>query len=421
MLPLLKMPPLCSRVVRNWAWVVFALMTLISLTSRSLVCATVVCAECRPLSLQEAPGVGLSLAPGYGYLPTYTGEIGKATLLICSSSVSIRFANGTFSDVALVKGTEAYLRAMKRWQYFVSDHPTAGGKHDSKMSNSSLERLRSWFQWGLPNPAGTLYESLDDSLIPIVEMMRKLYHEANQSVPLTNNNVFLAVPDLQYAMTYETSRHIEPLLQAAGLNGLFYLRQSQLSLLHLYNLDNCYDIWLDEVTWVPDEECEEYHDRNIQSVFSIHLDESSLTLRSMIRDDGLFPYEPGDVQYFWADEGVGQDKLAYWDWLEHSLRGFLHDRDVAYDLLLLSGTQATALDFQQIIQSVLKDHKKIVPRDYLRRPIDHTYAAARGAAQLARVYLCSSSCMSAPWCPTSKHCKKWARHRDDEGAKKIEL
>lgn len=273
----------------------------------------------------------------------------------------------------------------------------------------------------MPNPAGLSYEPLDDSLIPIVDMMKTLYYEANKSVPLSNNNVFLAVPDLEYAINYETSQHIEPLLQVAGLNGLFYSRQSQLSLLHLYNLENCFDIWLDEFTRVPDEECEEYHDRNIQSVFSIHLDKSSLILRSMIRDDGLFPYEAGSVQYFWADEDVRQDNLIYWDWLEHALREFLHDRDVVYDLLLLSGTQATALDFQQIMQNVLKDHEKIVSRDYLRRPIDHTYAAARGAAQLARVYLCSSSCMPASWCPTSEHCKKWAWHRDDEGAKKIEL
>ncbi|KIX06575.1 uncharacterized protein Z518_04551 [Rhinocladiella mackenziei CBS 650.93] len=296
-----------------------------------------------------------------------------------------------------------------------------GQRFKTSMPLSSLERLRSWFRGGLQDPAGHSYEPLDDSLMPVVEMMRTLYHEANESVPLTNNNVFLAVPDLQYAIYYETSRHIEPLLQAVGLHGLFHLTQSQLSLLHLYNLENCFGIWLDEVTWVPDEECEKYRGRTIQSVISIHLDESSLTLRSMIRDDGLFPYELGSVQYFWANEDVGQDNIAYWDWLELSLREFLHDRDVVYDLLLLSGTQATTSDFQQVIRNVLKDHEKIVPRDYLRRPIDHTFAAARGAAQLARVYLCGSACMPAPWCPTSEHCKKWAWHWDDEEAKKTEL
>jgi hypothetical protein len=56
-------------------------------------------------------------------------EIGKKILLIYSSSVSIRFANGTVSDVAVVHGTEAYIRAMKRWQHLDTVPITLENKH----------------------------------------------------------------------------------------------------------------------------------------------------------------------------------------------------------------------------------------------------------------------------------------------------
>jgi hypothetical protein len=229
-------------------------------------------------------------------------------------------------------------------------------------------------------------------------MMRILYYKANESVPLTNNKVFLAVPDFENTTSYEITRPVRPLLQSAGLDGFSYQRQSQLSLLHLYNLENCFDIWLDLLTEVPDEECEKYLGRRIQSVFSIHLDGSSLNLRSMVRDDGMFSHKLGSVQLLWIDEDVRQENITYWDWLERALHEFLHDHDVVFDLLLLSGTQATAPNFQQIIRDILKDNKKIVSQDYLRGTNDHVFAAARGAAELARVGMCTDYNACLPNC-----------------------
>jgi hypothetical protein len=285
-----------------------------------------------------------------------------------------------------------------------------------------LQRLRLWYQARLQHRAETSPQATYEELIPIAEMMSTLFPEANKSVPLSNNLVFLAIPDFENSTSDTFTRPIRQLLQLAGLDRLSFQRQSQLSLLHIYNLDNCFGIWLDPVTEVPDEECEKYKGRHIQSVLSIHLDRSSLNLRSMIRDDGIFPHMPGSVKFFWADEDT-KANTTDWDWVGHAIERFLHDHDLMFDLLLLSGAHVKASNFQQIIRDRFKDNEKIVAQDYLRRSKDHLFAASRGAAQLARVRLCmgDDACMPNSWCPISEHCKKWAWYSDDHAVRKTEL
>lgn len=52
-----------------------------------------------------------------------TEEVQRKIFLICFSSASIQFANGTISDVALIHGTEAYIRAMKLWDHLDVEPP----------------------------------------------------------------------------------------------------------------------------------------------------------------------------------------------------------------------------------------------------------------------------------------------------------
>ncbi|KIW10881.1 hypothetical protein PV08_10180 [Exophiala spinifera] len=361
-------------------WIIFVLAIL-----ASCVYATVVCESCRPLSLQEAPGVGLSLAPGYG-------------------SASIQFANGTTSDVAFLHGTEAYTQAMKLWDRLDVDLTVRDFKKSPETSTASpfLQRLRSWYQGRLQHPVETSPQTTTyEELVPIADMMRTLFNEANKSVPLSNNLVFLSIPNFENSTSDRFTWPIQQLLQLAGLERLSLQRQSQLSLLHLYNLDQCWGIWLDMFTMGPDEECEKYKGRHIQSILSVHLDQSSLNLRSMIRDDGIFAYEPGSIKTLWADdEDTKQANTTYWDWVGHALEDFLHDHDVMFDLLLLSGTHVKASDFQRIIRDRFKDNEKIVAEDYLRGSKDHLFAASRGAAQFARGRLCApDACMPNSWCP----------------------
>ncbi|KIW35295.1 uncharacterized protein PV07_01998 [Cladophialophora immunda] len=371
----------------------------------SCVHATVVCDDCRPLSLQEAPGVGLSLAPSYG-------------------STSIQFANGTISDVALIHGTEAYIQAMKRWDHLDVDPHLLDLENNSETSIAPpfLQRLRSWYQAQLQHHAETSPQATYEELIPIAEMMSTLFSEANKSVPLSKNLVFLAIPDFENSTSDTFTRPIRQLLQLAGLDRLSFQRQSQLSLLHMYDLDDCFGIWLDPVTEVPDEECEKFKGRHIQSVLSVHLDRSSLNLRSMIRDDGIFPHMPGSVKFLWADEDA-KANATDWDWMGHALEDFLHDHDLMFDLLLLSGAHVKASNFQQIIRNRCKDNEKIVAQDYLRGLNHHLFAASRGAVQLARVRLCmgGDACMPNSWYPNSEHCKKWTWYSDNDAVRKTEL
>ncbi|KIW75457.1 hypothetical protein Z517_10198 [Fonsecaea pedrosoi CBS 271.37] len=353
-----------------------------------------------------------------------TKEVQRKIFLIGFSSASIQFANGTISDVALIYGSEAYIRAMKLWDHLDVDPPLLDLEKDSETSifPPFLQRLRSWYQARVQHGAETSPQATYEELIPIAEMMSTLFSEANKSVPLSNNLVFLAIPDFENSTSDTFTRPIRQLVQLAGLDCLRFQRQSQLSLLHLYDLDNCFGIWLDLVTEVPDEECEKYKGRHIQSVLSVHLDRSSLNLRSMIRDDGIFLHTPGSVKVLWADEDA-KANTTDWDWVGRALEDFLHDHDLMFDLLLLSGAQVTDSNFQQIIRDRFKDNEKIVPQDYLRVSKDHLFAAARGAAELARVSLCTGddACMPNSWCPISEHCRKWAWHSDDDAPRKTEL
>lgn len=265
---------------------------------------------------------------------------------------------------------------------------------------------------GIQKPFPLECEPHCDELQPIAEMMSTLFLKANESVPLSHKKVYLAIPDFDDT-SYTITWAIRGLFQLAGLDGFDYpqhQRQSQVSMSELYNLQNCYGIWIDILTQVPDEECEKYQGRPIQSVLFIHLDESSLNFRSMIRDDGTFDFEPGSLQLLWADEEARQGNIINWDWVERSLRKFLDDRGVTYDLLLLSGTQATTPEFQQIIRDMFHDNKKLIPQDFLRGADDHSFAAARGAAHLARVGNCGGfrGCVSNEWCPLSERCREWA-------------
>lgn len=278
---------------------------------------------------------------------------------------------------------------------------------------------------GTPQPYPLECEPFCDEFQPIAEMMRTLFSKANESVPLSHMNVYLAIPDFE-DISYRMTSPIRGLFQSAGLDGFdfpHYMRQSQLSLSHLYNLEDCFDIWLDDFHSIPDKECEKYQGRPIQSVIFIHLDAFSLNFRSMVRDDGWFLFEPGSIELLWADEEVREGNISYWHWVDRSLRKFLDDSKVTFDLLLLSGTQATAPDFQQIIRDVFQDNGKIIAQDFLRGANDHSFAAARGAALLARRGNCGGyrGCVSNYWCPRTGHCEHWVWQFSSGNEDKTEL
>ena len=107
----------------------------------------------------------------------------------------------------------------------------------------------------------------------------------------------------------------------------------------------------------------------------------------------------------------------------HALEDFLHDHDLMFDLLLLSGPHVKASNFQQMIRDRFKDNEKIAAQDYLRRLEDHLFAASRGAAQFARVRLCTgpNACMPNSWCPVSEYCKERAWYSDDDALSKTQL
>jgi hypothetical protein len=216
-------------------------------------------------------------------------------------------------------------------------------------------------------------------------------------------------------------RIIRPLLRQAGLELLRISRQSLLSLSGLYGLEDCYDIYVDPYRSTPDLECEKYSGRPIHTVLSLHIDDISLCLRSMVRDDGMFYWRPGSFTCSWAEDNTEQG-MTDWTWVRAMLGSFLHKQNATYDLLLLSGPSTIAEGFQQIIREQFKDNAKIVPTDYLRSPEDHIMAASRVSARRARMLLCDpSGCVLSYWCPVSECCERLAPRFELKTEKKAEL
>ena len=58
-------------------------------------------------------------------------------------------------------------------------------------------------------------------------------------------------------------------------------------------------------------------------------------------------------------------------------------------MLLLSGTNVTALEIQDIIKDTFEHKDEIRPQDYLRDAQDHTFAAARNAVLFVRMGMCN--------------------------------
>ena len=176
-------------------------------------------------------------------------------------------------------------------------------------------------------------------------------------------------------------------------------------------------MFIDENTEVPDTECEKYNGRSIQSVLFVAVDGISLSLRLMPREDGMFYPDIGAAELFWKHDEL-QDDTAYLAWVDRKLGEFLASQDAAFDLLLLSGTEATAEQLQEILQDRLRGEHNIRPQDYLRGEQDYAFAAARGATALARRGLCNDFHSWLPryaWCHVSEHCtpRKW--HRGEAG------
>ncbi len=267
-------------------------------------------------------------------------------------------------------------------------------------------------------------DELNDNFEAVADMMAKLFQSTKESIALKHNRVFLAVPDFVTTTKPSLSRPTKPLLRQAQLEtfGMHYQRQSQAALSHLYGLENCFGIPIDDNTEVPDTECEEYNGRWIQSVLFVAVDGVSLTLRSMLREDGMFYADISAAELLWKHDEV-EDDTAFFAWVDRELRKFVETQDVIFDLLLLSGTKSTATEFQGIIQDIMKNNHNLRSEEYLWNEQDHAFAAARGAATSARVGMCNDfdACLPNSWCPISEHCSEWVWGREEAEGGKGEL
>ena len=284
------------------------------------------------------------------------------------------------------------------------------------LPRSWLRKLRQTI-FGNHEPVAHPSKVLAEGLMPITDMMKTLFQITNDSIPMKYNKVFLAVPEFA-TMSNIFAEQIPLLLRQAGLEGFRghrHWRQSQAVLLDLYGLDNCFGIPIDAYREIPDLECEKYNNRSIQSVLFVAVDGVSLTLRSLIREDGMFYPDLGETDQQWNND---KDD-GYFERVDRALRGFVETQKIEFDLLLLSGTNATAPELQNILTKIFEDNSKIRPEEYLRTEVEHIFAAARGAAKVARGGMCDDfdACMPNPWCPISKHCRDWAWHGLDDDAK----
>ena len=299
--------------------------------------STMICGECRPIELQEAPGVGISLSPGYG-------------------SVAVRFFNGSTVDVLGGPASSAYLEAMNQLERLNTSQISCMAMPSPISADAVQNNWLGWIGALLPTipPLPAMHQQLlpraeskaadlDILLDPLVSMIQTLFNAARSTHDLKYNKFYLALPDFFKHKGYLLRSRLESRISILGLEAFphRYWTQSQAAAFSLYGLEDC---WGDPSWDNTRYDCERYHDRSIQNMLSIELDEQYFGLRLMKRDDGVFFYHLGTIESYMYNGTESllalQDSEAYWSWVRERIAEQSTADGEPIDLIALYGTQA---------------------------------------------------------------------------------
>jgi hypothetical protein len=102
----------------------------LSLASAELECAPEICSSCVPDRLIIAPGVGFDLGSSYGSASHIMVQ--PYQILTESSTVAVRFHNGSTINIAQIPGDHEYTTLMQR--YHTAPEPRPGYSSSSPFS-----------------------------------------------------------------------------------------------------------------------------------------------------------------------------------------------------------------------------------------------------------------------------------------------
>ncbi|KAL2785091.1 hypothetical protein BJX66DRAFT_68086 [Aspergillus keveii] len=188
------------------------------------------CHECRPLDLQQAPGVAIDLTMAY-------------------ATASIRFRNGTIRPLAMINGTTEYREAMKT----IIQGSIAGEKWPwhTIIQTQYIPYTKWWWPvvWAKfrvqnaispPNLDPIYPDPIPEYYIAIAAMLSDLKSSVLDPLdpPLKYNKVFLSVPDAP-PFIYEIVNRFELPCSLAGLEML----GGDLASLHALKYDGVDDWW----------------------------------------------------------------------------------------------------------------------------------------------------------------------------------
>lgn len=221
-------------------------------------------------------------------------------------------------------------------------------------------------------------------------MIQALFDAAETVHKLKHRFAFLSLPDIFFAdLDYNPNSSNAVRLLAHGGMSVFrhhHKAQSKLALFDLYQQQHCYLVNHDDGN-------DKYNGRPIRTILSIQLDAEFFGLRQFYRGwDSAF-VSPPELTEFHFDRGTrtlansSQTPEEYWEWMRSRITRWSIFYTRSIDLLLLHGTQVTRPELGLLLRDIFRENENLKEEEYLRDAEEHTFAAARAAARIARHYL----------------------------------
>jgi hypothetical protein len=269
----------------------------------------------------------------------------------------------------------------------------------------------------------------DTRVAAIAEMIRSLRFVVESRYVLSYNKLVLSMPTF-IAPTRNT--HEDIFYQSAWHAGLdpyghrFFGAYAAMK--QIFDIFHCPEIHVNQSTYAPDIACESYQDRQISNVLAIEYSGESLGIMYLPRRGGFFFYDDSPMAEE-VDLGANcslrtRDPEQYWAEVRKLISSLCQSHNRPIDLLVLYGDRATDPELLGLVKDLFRSNTNVKIEEYLRTPDDHMFAAARTAAEEARIGMMGGfdACIWDEYCPRGE--EPWPPGMEwwkpDEGSEDIQ-
>ncbi|MCJ1472718.1 hypothetical protein MMC13_001367 [Lambiella insularis] len=358
--------------------------------------------------------VGFDLTTGYGYA---SNDYLYLNNLIVTSTAAVKFRNGSFATVAKINGSEEYISAMKQMAYDVErikadltptilSLPSWFGVPEKQHPDTPMVQfMKSLWQTVAKYTSVTQKKTKENDLwaqakedpwtIAVAGMIRQLKDTTEANLGIDVTKVILSYPTYLVKVNNEFIGNFRAACQLVGVQEFRASAIASLRVVELYGI---------RATGSDEEANGERPGPEVENALVISYSDAGLEGSLLTGEAGvLFPHQAESERF---DLGAGSglrttNASAYWGALEEYVRKSispLAPNQVAR--LVLLGDRATDPMFLRSLARLFTSNSLTKTEAYEWPAEEHLFAAARGAAAVARVGLQSNweYCIPLDYC-----------------------